>query len=95
MSTVLHGSNTIAKPVFADSPAIGQVYVPARLKKIMDKVEAGGEASRNNQHSDMEDDNEQEEDYVIPDEKPKQTKRPEKKKEREAFVPMNIYDLQE
>ena len=41
LSTVLHGSNTIAKPVFVDSPAIGQVYVPARLKKIMDKVEKG------------------------------------------------------
>ena len=66
----MHGSNTIAKPVFADSPAIGQVYVPTRLKKIMDKVEAGEVASDHNKGSVMDDDI-QEEDYVIPDEKPK------------------------
>ena len=70
LSTVLHGSNTIAKPVFADSPGIGQVYVPARLKKIMSMVEAGGDPASDHRDSDMEDDAE-EDDYVIPDEKPK------------------------
>jgi len=41
LSTVLHGSNSVAKPVFADSPAIGQAYVPKRLKLIMTKLESG------------------------------------------------------
>ena len=41
LSTVLHGSNTVAKPVFADSPAIGSAYVPKRLKQIMTKLEQG------------------------------------------------------
>ena len=88
----MHGSNTIAKPVFADSPAIGQVYVPTRLKKIMDKVETGEVDSDHNKGSDMDDDL-QEEDYVIPDEKPKQKNQIEKRRDREAFVPMNVYDL--
>ena len=58
----------------------------------MDKVEAGEVDSDHNKGSDMDDDL-QEEDYVIPDEKPKQKNQIDKRRDIEAFVPMNVYDL--
>ena len=69
----MHGSNTIAKPVFADSPAIGNVYVPLRLKKIMDKVESGQlDSDDHNKEASDKSGADDEDDYMIPDEKPKQ-----------------------
>lgn len=90
LSTVLHGSNTVAKPVFADSPAIGEVYVPKRLKRVLEKVEKG-----ENKECAEEESEEEQQDYVIEErERPKEKKR-ERRTEREAFVPMNVFDLEE
>ncbi len=92
LSTVIHGSGTVAKPVFVDSPGIGEVYVPRRLKKVMEKVEKGEVEGEKSMETSGDED--KHEDYVIEtinSEKRKETKR----NEREAFVPLNVFDLEE
>ncbi len=43
----------------------------------------------------LDDEDEAEGDYMIPDEKPRDKKHKETKRERGSYVPMNIHDLYE
>jgi hypothetical protein len=60
----------------------------------MDKVEKGEVDDRPEDLLDSEDEDEAE-DYMIPDEKPRDRKHKETKRDRESYVPMNIHDLYE
>ena len=88
LSAVLNGG-TQAKPVFADSPAVGETYMPRKLKEVLRQLKTRGtEIVLEESSSDGEAEPE-----VAETVNRKEQKAP--RQRDDTFVPMNVYDLLE
>lgn len=94
LSAVINGGSTSTATVgvFPDSPQVGKIYVPSKLRKVMKRLEKG-------ETSDKEEADESEEegpDYVIEETNGSKKKDNGVKPSRDdTFMPLNIYDLYE
>lgn len=92
LSAVINGGSTSKATVgvFPDSPQVGKIYVPSKLRTVMKRLEKG-ELSDHDEEEDEESENEP--DYIIDEVKKKE--RVVRPGRDERFVPLNIYDLYE
>ena len=97
LSQVINGGDksTQNKPVFPDSPAVGSNYVPNKLKRMLKKLEKGGDISDNENDEGSQQEEEVAEDYILAEKKDSKKKSAVKKPERDHYIPLNVYDLYE
>lgn len=89
LSTVLNGSAQANKPVFSDSPVVGETYVPRKLKEVLRQLKT----TQGGSEIVLEESSSEAEVEVAQPIARKERKAP--KQRDDTFVPMNVYDLLE